>query len=153
MRRVAIVHGPIDVAGLLAQARDPACGAVALFMGTVRAHNDGRAVKGIEYRAYEAMAEAELSRIVTEAAERHAVEHLLVQHRIGDLVVGDVSVAIVAADAHRGPALRAMEQVIEELKRRVPIWKRELYADGTREWIDPTAPSSRRVITPSHALP
>lgn len=138
MIQVALVRRPIDPSALLASAGDPSCGAVVLFTGTVREQNAGRVVAGIEYRAYEAMAAAELGRIAQEASARHGVTTLLVEHRVGELAVGEVSVAIVAAHPHRHPALRAMEQVIEELKARVPIWKRELYLDGSREWVDPT---------------
>jgi molybdopterin synthase catalytic subunit len=84
------------------------------------------------------MAELELHRILEEAGERFGVSRAVVEHRLGELVVGEASVAIAVSHAHRAPALDAMRYVIAELKRRVPIWKRELYVDGTREWVDPT---------------
>ena len=108
------------------------------FVGTVREVNDGRPVQGIEYAAYEAMAERELEQIAREAAAQFGTVHIVVEHRLGSLALGEVSVAIAVAHPHRGAAYEASRFVIEELKRRVPIWKREDYADGTREWVDPT---------------
>ena len=138
MIRTAIIDRAIDVGSLLGEVADAGCGAASLFVGTVRDVNDGRAVEGIEYSAYAAMAERELAAVAQEAAQRFGVARLVVEHRIGTLAVGDASVAIAVSDAHRQPALDATRYVIEELKRRVPIWKREHYVDGTREWVDPT---------------
>ncbi len=138
MIRATLVTRPIDIGALIAEAADISTGATAVFAGTVRDSNDGRAVGGIEYTAYTVMAERELLRIAQEAARRFAPLRIVVEHRIGALALGDVSVGIVTAHAHRGPAIDGMRFVIEEIKRRVPIWKRELYADGTREWVDPT---------------
>jgi molybdopterin synthase catalytic subunit len=138
MMRAAIVDRALDPAALLAEVANVANGATVLFVGTVRDVNDGRAVTGIEYAAYSSMALAELTAIVAEAAERFGTQHLVVEHRLGALALGDASVAIAAAHPRRVGAFDAARWVIEELKRRVPIWKREHYADGTREWVDPT---------------
>ena len=137
--RSALVRRPIDAAALLAEGRRPGNGAAVLFVGTVRDVNDGRPVTGMEYTAYEAMAERELTAVTREAAARFGADDLVVEHRLGQLAVGDVSVAIVAAHPHRARAFEAARYVIEELKRRVPVWKLEHYVDGTREWVDPTA--------------
>jgi molybdopterin synthase catalytic subunit len=139
--RTALVERPIDPAQLLAEVAADGSGATSLFLGTVRDVNDGRAVTGIEYSAYARMAEAELHRIAGEAVERFATDRIAVEHRLGELGLGEVSVAIAVSHARRAPALEASRFIIEELKRRVPIWKREHYADGTREWVDPTAPA------------
>ena len=133
--RVALTDVAIDVAALIREASDDSCGALATFLGTVRDVNDGRPVLGIEYSAYRSMAEREMLTIANEAAARFGVSRLVVEHRLGTLVLGDVSVAVVAAHPHRAPALDASRYVIEELKRRVPIWKLEHYADGSREWV------------------
>jgi molybdopterin synthase catalytic subunit len=133
--RAAIVARPIDAARVLEEVRDVSNGAALLFVGTVRDMNDGRAVSGIEYSAYEAMAERELDAIVREACERSGSEHIVVEHRIGALGLGDASVVIAVGHPHRGPAYEASRYVIEELKKRLPVWKREAYADGTREWV------------------
>ena len=137
-----LVRRPISADALLAAVASPAHGAATLFLGVVRDHNDGRAVDGIEYMAYESMAERELGRIVTEAEARFPEVRVTVEHRLGLLAIGDASVGIAASHAHRAPALDAQRFVIEELKRRVPIWKREHYADGSRDWVDPTASGS-----------
>jgi molybdopterin synthase catalytic subunit len=135
MIRAALVSEPIDVGALIAEVADVSTGATAVFAGTVRDVNDGRPVSGIEYSAYTAMAARELLRIAQEAAREFAPLRIVVEHRVGSLELGDVSVGIVTAHAHRGPAIDGMRFVIEEIKRRVPIWKRECYADGTREWV------------------
>lgn len=139
MIRTAIVHHAIDAAALLAEVTSGSTGATTLFVGTVRDVNDGRAVRGIEYTAYAAMAGDELQRIAVEAAECHQGIRVVVEHRVGELALTDISVAIAVAHARRAPALDASRFVIEELKRRVPIWKREHYVDGAWQWVDPTA--------------
>jgi molybdopterin synthase catalytic subunit len=139
MMRVAIVSRPIDAAALIAAVASDAHGATSLFLGTVREVNDGRAVTGMDYTAYDAMASRELEKIAHEAVERFDGVAIAVEHRVGTLALGDVSVAIAAAHAHRANALDATRFVIEQLKKRVPIWKREHYTDGTREWLDPSA--------------
>jgi molybdopterin synthase catalytic subunit len=136
--RAAIVTRPIEAAALVLEVGNIAHGAIILFLGTVRDMNDGRAVSGIEYRAYDAMAQLELQRIVAEAADRFDTQEIVVEHRVGELALGEVSVGIAVSHEHRDPAYAASRFVIEELKRRVPVWKKEEYGDGTREWVDPT---------------
>ena len=131
----SIVDRPLDPAALVAAVSSPACGAVVLFVGTVRAINDGRAVTGIEYASYRPMAERELAAIVAETAAGVDGARIAVEHRVGTLALGEASVGIAVAHAHRAPAYEASRRVIEEIKRRVPIWKREHYADGTRGWV------------------
>ena len=140
--RSALVTRPLDPAALLAEVADVATGATILFVGTVRDVNDGRAVTGIDYSAYEAMAERELAAIAREASQRFGTTHVVVEHRLGALALGEASVAIAVAHERRAPAYELSRWVIEELKRRVPIWKREHYLDGTREWVDPTRASA-----------
>ena len=146
--RVAVVTHPIDTAQVLAEVEAPAHGAAILFVGTVREVNDGRAVDGMEYTAYVAMAEKEMAAIANEASERFSGSFVVIVHRIGELAIGDVSVAIATANAHRDAAYQASRYVIEQLKTRVPIWKREHYTDGTREWIDPTTKAVPMEIPP-----
>jgi molybdopterin synthase catalytic subunit len=136
--RVAIVERPLDPAALLREVESHASGASVLFVGTVRELNEGREVTGIEYSAYGAMALRELEAIAAEAVERFATANVVVEHRLGELGLGEASVAIAISHARRAPAMDGARFVIEELKRRVPIWKREHYADGTREWVDPS---------------
>jgi len=138
VKRSSIVSREIDPASLIREVGSQQNGAISVFIGTVRDVNDGRSVSSIEYSAYKSMAETELARILDEAEERLGISALVVEHRIGLLELGDVSVAIAAAHPHRAPALDCTRYVIEEIKKRVPIWKTEHYADGTREWVDPT---------------
>ena len=136
--RAALVDRPIDLAALLAEVAGVGNGAAVLFVGTVRDVNDGRPVTGIDYSAYTGMAAKELDAIVREAVERFGTGDVVVEHRLGTLGLGEASVAIAVAHPRRAPAYEASRYVIEELKRRVPVWKREHYVDGTREWVDPT---------------
>lgn len=129
---------PLDPGALLREVSDARNGATALFIGTVRSVNEGREVRAIEYTAYEAMAEREMCTVLAEAEQRYAGVVLVAEHRIGLLEVGEVSIAIAAAHEHRGRALDALRYAIDEIKNRAPIWKREMYADGTESWVDPT---------------
>jgi molybdopterin synthase catalytic subunit len=138
----SLVRAPIDPMAIIRDVSGPRNGAVLLFLGAVRQVNDGRDVTGIDYAAYEAMAQRELDAIVSEAAERFETSDVAVRHRLGELGVEEVSVAIAVGHAHRDTAYAVSRFVIEELKRRVPIWKREHYVDGTREWVDPTGRAS-----------
>ena len=132
----SIVRRPIDVGALLAEVEDTANGATLVFLGRVREVNDGRAVTGIEYSAYGDMAERELAAIARECANAFGIAHLVVEHRLGTLGLGEASIAIVVAHAHRAAAYEASRFVIEEVKRRLPIWKREGYVDGSSEWVN-----------------
>ena len=125
---------PLDLSTLIARVEAADRGAVASFLGLVRDHQDGREVTRLEYSAYPPMAEVECARIVSEAETRWPVRVAL-EHRIGGLEIGDAAVAIAAAGAHREEAFAACRFVIEEVKRRVPIWKQEFYADGTVGWV------------------
>ncbi len=134
--RSAIVERPIDPAALLAEVARSGNGATVLFLGTVRDVNDGASVTALDYTAYAPMAQRELGDIVAEAARRWGTEDITVEHRIGELGLGDASVAIAVAHPHRGEAYDASRYIIEELKRRLPIWKREHYADGRADWVE-----------------
>jgi molybdopterin synthase catalytic subunit len=133
-----LVHRPIDVAALTGEVASTACGATTVFLGTVREVNEGRAVSGIDYNSYERMAASELQAIADEVATHHPGVRIVVEHRLGFLELGETSVGIAAAHPRRAASMDAARTVIEEIKKRVPIWKREHYVDGTREWVDPT---------------
>jgi len=135
---VAVVDHALDVNGLVRIVADPGAGATSVFVGTVRDTNEGRPVIGIDYQAYAAMAERELQAIVDEAGQRFGTRAIAAEHRVGFLAIGEISVAIAASHERRGAACDATRYVIEQIKRRLPVWKREHYADGTREWVDPT---------------
>jgi molybdopterin synthase catalytic subunit len=136
MRSASIVRHPLDVARVSTSVSSDANGAVALFLGTVRSTNDGKPVTGIEYSAYDEMAEKEMTTILNEAAEKFGVTDLRIEHRVGELHIGEASIAVAAAHPHRKAALDALRYVVEETKARAPIWKLEHYADGTREWVN-----------------
>lgn len=136
--RARLVDGPIDVGVVQATVAASDCGAVLLFLGTVRDHHDGRAVARLTYSAYRSMAETALRRIVDELeAEAGAGKErrcVAIVHRLGDVPVGEASVVIAAASPHRDSAYEASRTALERLKKEVPIWKRELYADGEAAW-------------------
>lgn len=133
--RASIVRQAIDIEKLTSEVASHSYGATAIFTGTVRSLNDGREVTGIEYSAYDEMAEREMSVILDEAAARFGIGSAVVEHRVGVLAVGDASIAVVVAHPHRGPALEALRYIVDETKRRAPVWKLEHYADGSREWV------------------
>lgn len=128
---------PIDVAALARRVSSSSNGAITTFVGTVRDMADGRPVVGLEYSAYLEMAHLELARIAAEAVALAPGVSVAARHRTGPLSVGDVSVAIAVGHPHRAPTFEACRYVIEEIKRRVPVWKQEHYADGSREWVTP----------------
>ena len=132
---VRLQGGPIDVAALLADARDDGDGAVSLFVGTVRNVNAGRRVRFLEYEAYAPMAEQEMERIAAEAIARFGVTRVAMVHRLGRIAIGEASVAIAVAAPHRAAAIDACRLVIDTLKKSVPIWKREHF-EGGEVWIE-----------------
>lgn len=114
---------------------DHACGGVVTFEGRVRDHHEGRAVTALEYEAYEALALAEGARILAEAAALFAPARVAAAHRHGRLGLGEAAVVVVAASPHRQEAFAACRWVIDAIKERLPVWKREHYADGTCAWV------------------
>ncbi len=142
--RARVTADAIDPARMLDGALSPEDGAALLFWGVVRNQNDGRGVSSLEYSAYAEMAEREMLRIADEARARFGTGMIHVVHRIGLLQVGEASVAIAVASPHRAEAYDASRYVIEELKRRVPVWKREGYVDGDTEWVPGFTPAVRQ---------
>jgi molybdopterin synthase catalytic subunit len=126
----------IDVAGLRASLENPACGACVAFEGLIRNHNEGRRVLRLEYEAYAALANKEGEAIVRDALAKFGIEEAVCVHRTGLLEIGEMAVWVGAASAHRGEAFKACSYIIDTVKQRVPIWKREHYADGTDEWVN-----------------
>ena len=126
-----LVEEPVDLAAVVAEVAD---GAIATFQGTVRSHSRGRDVIALEYEAYEEMAEAVMAEIAAEAKSRHDLCRISITHRTGRVVVGETSVAIAVSAPHRSAALSACAEIIDALKERVPLWKKELY-EGGEEWI------------------
>ena len=108
----------------------------------VRDHNDGRSVGGVLYDTYEEMAAQVLSEIVDEAARAAGTDRVAAVHRIGELEVGEVSVAIAVSSPHRAEAYDASRYIIEEIKKRLPVWKKERYSDGAEAWVEGRTPDA-----------
>ena len=128
---------PRDVLERVGAAED---GAVLLFLGVVRNHNDGAAVSGMTYDAYDEMAGTVLGEIAGEAAERLGTDRVAVVHRVGELEIGQVSVAIAASSPHRAESFDATRYVIEEIKKRLPVWKKEHYVEAGSKWLEGNVP-------------
>lgn len=128
--RVSLTDQPIAIDPVTAAVSRPGAGGIVLFVGAVRDEADGRAVSLLEYEAYAPMALAEMTRIIDELERLHPEVRLAVSHRVGSLHVGDVAVVCAASAPHRPEAFKACRQLIDEIKARVPIWKREHGPEG-----------------------
>lgn len=135
-----VTSEPIDPRTVLRRVGAPSDGASLLFQGVVRDHNDGAAVTGITYDAYVEMAEGVLGEIAAEAAERLGTDRVAVEHRVGELAIGDVSVAIAVSSPHRAESFDAARYVIEEIKKRLPVWKKEHYVESDSRWLEGEVP-------------
>jgi molybdopterin synthase catalytic subunit len=136
-----ITREPIRPQELLDHVTRADCGGVALFLGAVREVTGDVVTAALEYECHERMAVAELERIAKEAADRWPVRAIAVVHRVGRLDVGEIAVAVAASAPHRAEAFDATRYVIEELKRRAPIWKKEISPDGSSHWVGSEKPS------------
>ncbi|MEX2155905.1 MAG: molybdenum cofactor biosynthesis protein MoaE [Gemmatimonadales bacterium] len=128
----------IAVDALLAEVQGPERGGTCVFLGTVRNGPEEGGVTGIEYSAYDAMAEAEIERMLAEARDRWPDARVTLRHRLGMIPAGEASIGIAAAAPHREEAFAACRYVIEEVKKRLPVWKKEMRVDGTTTWVDPS---------------
>ncbi len=129
-------HQPLTVADYARQLADPASGGFCSFEGWVRNHNEGLAVHRLEYQAFELLGVKEGERIVSEAFSRYPIKQALCVHRLGDLTIGDIAVWVGVSAAHRDEAFRACRYIIDEVKHRVPIWKKEHYVNGDSGWVN-----------------
>lgn len=120
---------------MMADSEDDASGALAVFVGTVRNHNDGRRVKAMTYEAHPTLANKALAAVEATACKRYDIRSCTIVHRTGTLQLGDASVAIVVRSGHRGPAFDALRFAIDELKVKAPIWKLEHYDDGSETYL------------------
>jgi molybdopterin synthase catalytic subunit len=125
---------PIDLNELVLFVTDPEAGAIATFIGTTRNNNEGRKVIGIDYEAYPQMAEKELARIGEDAKKQWPICRMAIVHRLGPVKIGEASVIIAVSSAHRDAAFAACRYAIEEIKKTVPIWKKEVF-EGGEVWI------------------
>ncbi|MBT2747163.1 MULTISPECIES: molybdenum cofactor biosynthesis protein MoaE [unclassified Lysobacter] len=141
MQRFSLSEVPFEIAPLRERLLSAHAGAYASFEGWVRDHHSGRAVAGLRYESYAALAQSEGDTIMAEAIERFAIVDACCVHRVGDLAIGELAVWVGVSAAHRDAAFAACRFIIDETKGRVPIWKHERYADGDADWLHPTAPA------------
>ncbi len=133
-RRIRVSPLPIDTGGLVDEVSGPSSGAIALFLGTVRDHSPGKqGITHLDYEAYEGHVEAKIDEIVDEATARWPIDRVVVEHRTGRVALAEASVAVAVACAHRAEAFAAARYLIDELKARAPIWKKECWPGG-EEW-------------------
>ena len=134
-----LVESPIETAEVLRRVRDERCGAAPAFLGTARRFTGTAETERLRYEAYRAMAEASLRDLAGQAIDRWPIFRCAIVHRLGDVPIGEASVAIGVASPHRQDAFAAGQWLIDTLKRKVPIWKQEHYRDGRAEWVHPAA--------------
>jgi molybdopterin synthase catalytic subunit len=134
VRLVAVRDEPLDVAEVTAAVADPTAGGVNVFVGAVRDHDTGHEVVRLEYTAHPS-AEQQLAEVAAEVATEFDVVAVAAVHRIGALEIGDLAVVSAVSAAHRAEAFEASRALIDRLKQRVPIWKHQVFADGTDEWV------------------
>jgi molybdopterin synthase catalytic subunit len=136
MNRFKLQETPLDAQRLQESLRRPTCGGYVAFEGTVRDHNEGRTVRRLEYEAFAPLALREGERILAEACERFGVEQAYCAHRVGALEIGELAVWVGVGASHRGEAFDACRYIIDHIKHRVPIWKKEYYVDGDSGWVN-----------------
>ena len=151
---IELTHQPIDVPAVLRAVESPVAGAVVLFLGTTRGLTAGRRTAALDYECYPEMAHKKLAELAAEAARRWPLVACTMVHRLGRLEVGETSVAVAVSAAHRQAAFEAGQWLIDAIKEAVPIWKRELWADGTSQWVHPgtDAPPASANVAPRHEV-
>jgi molybdopterin synthase catalytic subunit len=135
VRRADVTEAPILVEDVRALAADVSAGAVVTFSGDVRDHDHGRSVERLEYEGHPTAA-AVIAEVAAEVAARHDVIAIAVAHRVGPLQVGDAALVAAVSAAHRGEAFRACSDLVDEVKHRLPVWKHQVFSDGTDEWVN-----------------
>ena len=135
VRRADVSDAPIAVDDVRALAADASAGAVVTFSGDVRDHDHGRSVARLEYEGHPTAA-AVIADVAREVAERHDVIAIAVSHRIGPLQIGDSALVAAVSAAHRGEAFRACADLVDEVKHRLPVWKHQVFTDGSDEWVN-----------------
>ena len=134
---IKLTQDKIDVSTLLSEVSSTRAGAVLLFLGTTREFTDGKQTVTLDYEAYNDMAEKKLAELESAARERWELTECGIVHRLGNVPLGEASVAIAVSSAHRAVAFEAGRWLIDTLKLEVPIWKQEHWSDGTSEWVHP----------------
>jgi molybdopterin synthase catalytic subunit len=136
MNTFQITSNAIDLKAFRQRLLDPSCGAYVQFDGWVRDHNEGQQVLRLEYEVYEPMAVKEGNRVIEEAIERFGIRNARGIHRSGLMELSDVAVVVGVSSPHRGAAFDACRYIIDQIKVRLPIWKKEYYANGQTEWVN-----------------
>jgi len=134
--KFSISNAPIDVDAAKEAVADKSCGALVVFEGWIRDHNEDQEVERLEYEVYRPVAEKEGARIIDEAIERFGISHAVCIHREGLLELSEVAVIVCVSSPHRGEAFDACRYIIDETKTRLPIWKKEHYISGISEWVN-----------------
>jgi len=134
--QIVVTEAPLDVAAIRAAALDPGAGAVVVFEGCARDSHEGRPVRLLAYEAFVPMAEAELARLREEAMARFGLVRCLIHHRLGEVPLLEAAVVVAASSPHRREAFEAAAWIMDRIKERVPIWKRERYVDGAQTWVE-----------------
>ncbi len=141
MPTIELTHEKLDEQALLDSVRSNLAGAIVVFVGTTREITGDRRTVSLDYEAFEELAVSELTRLGREAENRWGLTGCTIVHRLGNVPVEESSIVLAASAPHRRDALEAVGWLIDEIKKTVPIWKRERYADGTEEWVHPTPPA------------
>ena len=134
--KFSVASTAIDVTAARKAVADTGCGALVVFEGWVRDHNEGQEVERLEYELYRSIVEREGARIIDEALQRFAVSHALCIHREGLLELGEIAVIVCVSSPHRGEGFAACRYIIDQAKTRLPIWKKEHYVTGVSEWVN-----------------
>lgn len=135
IRRAAITETPIDETALVRLVEDASAGAVVTFSGVVRNHDHGRAVRALHYEAHPSAPDV-VQACVVEVASQHELVGIAVEHRIGDLAIGDAALVVCVSAAHREAAFAACSAAVDLVKERLPVWKHQWFTDGTDEWVN-----------------
>jgi len=130
-----IVNSRIDLTVMIRAVESEACGAVATFSGNVRSHDKGRDVRSLSYEIHPSTAEV-LDRVVKEVCGRNEIAHARVVHRHGDIPIGEAALVVAVSSAHREAAFRTCAELVDEIKLQIPIWKHQVFTDGTDEWVN-----------------
>ncbi len=133
---ISVQEAPLDPVAIRALLQDPRSGAVVVFEGCARDHHEGKAVSELAYEAFVPMAEAELEKLRQEALPRFHLEGCAIHHRLGLVPLREAAVVVATASAHRAEAFEAAKWIMDEIKVRVPIWKRERYPEGGERWVE-----------------
>lgn len=134
-KNIQVIDTPLSIDRAYELVQDPACGGIVLFIGTIRNHNKGKTVTHLDFESYAPMAIKEMTRIAEKAKTDHGLHAVVLHHRVGQLAIGDIAVIVAVSSHHRKAAFTGCEQVIDELKEHVPIWKKEFLEDGSY-WVN-----------------